>query len=231
MFDRFATAALLVGSTLLAGPAALAGPTAFDFADPKGVNGIVFILDSDIEPIVGTGTGLTGTVQYDPADPASFSGSISVPTAQLRGANARMTGVLHSDQWMDAENHAQVTVTFDEVLDARPAEDAQGGDDDANGSTEAGDTDADDAQDGKVFLTVKGRVQFAGVEIEKEFEVLATHLPDAAPERGQAEAGDLLVLRSEFTVSRRDLGIKPDMGPRQVADEVHLIVPIVGYSK
>ena len=65
---------------------ALAEPVTFDFKDPKGINGVTFLMDSSLEPIVGTVAGVAGTVTYDPADPTSLSGHVSVDlgTDQLR---------------------------------------------------------------------------------------------------------------------------------------------------
>ena len=57
-------------SLTLAGTLASA-PQTFDFKDPKGVNAIQFHLDSVLEPISGTASGISGTVTFDPANPAA----------------------------------------------------------------------------------------------------------------------------------------------------------------
>ena len=199
----FPAVALTAGLAL----SAAAEPTDYDFADPKGVNGIVFILDSELEPIVGIGGGVSGTIGYDAEDPASFSGSISVAVSELKVVNTGMTNAMMKDDWLNVAANAQLTVEFGEVVEVE---------------TEG---------DGEAVVVVEGVLKFAGLEIEKEFEILATHIEDGAPGRGRASSGDLLVLRSEFTVSRSDLGIKPEMGPEKVAEEIHIIVPIAGYAK
>ena len=78
-------------------------------------------------------------------------------------------------------------------------------------------------------LTVKGTLSLGPASVQKTVNIAVIHLPDAASKRGQAESGDLLVLRSQFTVDRQDLGIEndsPSVGP-----EIGVFVPIVGYSQ
>ena len=63
------------------GVAALAAPETFDFKDPKGVNNAVFKLDAPLEALNGTATGISGTVSFDPANPAATKGRIVVASA------------------------------------------------------------------------------------------------------------------------------------------------------
>ncbi len=47
----------------------------FDFKDPKGVNAIYFVLDSELEPIMGMATGISGTVNPGPPLPNDAVGT------------------------------------------------------------------------------------------------------------------------------------------------------------
>ena len=58
--------------------AALAAPETFDFKDPKGVNNIIFKTDAPLESINGTATGVSGSVDFDPANPGALKGQIVV---------------------------------------------------------------------------------------------------------------------------------------------------------
>jgi len=74
----------------------------------------------------------------------------------------------------------------------------------------------------------KGKLTLAGVTKEFSAPGSVTLVEGGAAKRGAGE-GDLLVLRSKFTVSRSDFGIKPGAMFDKVGDKVDIIVAIVGY--
>lgn len=200
------SALVLAGLTfcLAAALHASAEAVAFDFKDPKGVNGILFILDSELEPIVGMVGGVGGTINYDPADPKSLQGEITVDLAELSLVNAKMTDVLRG--WLNISDRFVTRFDF-------------------HGSEVVGN------EDGVAQVEVHGTMTFGEKALQKTVLIELTHLPEQAKERGGAEAGDLLVLRSIFKVSRYELGIKEDMSAEKVGEEIVVTVPIVGYSK
>ncbi len=212
-----------VAAAFSVSPFASAEPTTFDFKDPKGVNGVTFILDSELEPFVGIGGGMEGVVSYDPEQPESFSGEISIAVDSLQLVNGRMTDVMLGGDWLDVAENTRITVTFNEVLGVESAG--------AHDHDHADGEEHDHAHGGEgKMLQVAGTLSFAGIELEKEFNIHATHIADGGTERGGGE-GDLLVLRSMFEVSRYDLGIQPDTGPEKVAEAIRVIVPVAGYSQ
>lgn len=199
--------ALGVAVALPFGASAAAEAITFDFKDPKGVNGVSFVLDSKLEPIVGFGGGIAGTVSYDPADPASISGTITLSAEGLATSNRRMTQVMKGAEWLGISDHPIVTFALK--------------------SAEVAESDVD----GAVKLEVTGDLTLAGITKEISVPVMATYLADMAKARGGAEAGDLLVLRSTMVIDRTDFGIKPGMGGDVVAETVVIEIPIAGYSK
>src|SRR5262245_24217178 len=84
---------------------ALAAPQTFDFKDPKGVNSAQFKLDAPLEAISGSANGISGTVTFDPENPAATKGKIVVTAESLHVPNPMMNGHLHGNQWMDAATH------------------------------------------------------------------------------------------------------------------------------
>ena len=79
--------------------------TVFDFKDPKGVNSMTIQVDSILEPIMGTASGISGTLSFDPEAPKSANGKIVVSAGSIQTTNDRMTKVLHSEDWIDIEKY------------------------------------------------------------------------------------------------------------------------------
>ncbi len=200
---------VLSGMLLMAGAAgALAGPQTFDFKDPKGVNTMYFLLDSKVEPIMGLASGITGEVSFDPASPAATTGKIVVDVATLHTQNDGMTQTLFKSDWLDLEQFKTIEFTFKRVTDVKPA------------------------GENVVEMKVTGDFTCRGVTKEITIPVKATMLKDGVKMRmGERGSGDLLVLRAQFTISRKDFGIKPEMGVDVVADEIEIRASIAGGAK
>jgi polyisoprenoid-binding protein YceI len=67
----------LIALTCLA-TAVHAAPETFDFKDPKGVNNAVFKLTAPLETIEGSASGISGTVSFDPENPAATALACSI---------------------------------------------------------------------------------------------------------------------------------------------------------
>lgn len=183
-----------------------AAPQSFDFKDPKGVNAIQFHLDSVLEPISGTASGVTGTVSFDPANPAATSGKIVVATNSLTVSNAMMTDHLRGDNWLNAPANPEITFELTKL---------------ANVKTSGNDTTA----------TATGKFTLKGVTKEISVPVKLTYLADALGKRTRPEnKGDLLVIRGEFAILRADYGIQPGQNEDKVNPEIKLSLGIVGSS-
>lgn len=196
---------VLVGSALIGLAGAHAAPLNFDFKDPKGVNNIVFQLDAPLESINGTGDGITGTVSFDPETPGSINGSIVLDAASLTVPNGSMRDHLQGDRWLDTASFPEIT--FDAISLANPK---------TEGTTTTGDLS------GK--LTIKGVTQDLTVPLK------ITFLKGKLKERGGTKQdGDLLVLRSQFTIKRSDFGINPGQNTDKVSEEIVLSLSLVGF--
>ncbi len=183
-----------------------AAPQSFDFKDPKGVNAIQFHLDSVLEPIAGSAAGVTGTVSFDPANPAATTGKIVVATSSLTVANAMMGDHLRGKDWLDATANPEISFELTKL---------------ANVKTSGNDTTA----------TAQGKFTLKGVTKEIAVPVKLTYLADALGKRTRPEnKGDLLVIRGEFTIARADYGIQPGKNEDKVNPEIKLTLAIVGGS-
>jgi len=197
---------LVVLSAFVAAGSVRAAGTEFDFKDPKGVNSISFTLDSLVEPFTGVASGITGKVTFDPADPKATKGVIAVEAKSLHLEHKGMKETLHGADWLDVQKNPKIEFAIKKVTDYRSAGD-------------------------NVFdLTIVGDLTCKGVTKELTVPVKATYLPGKLSERMSKMTGDLLVLRSSFSIKRADFGIKPEMTDTVVAEEIQLRVSIAGVS-
>ena len=184
---------------------ALAAPLKFDFKDPKGVNNITFKLDAPLEAINGTATGISGSVEFDPADPGAVKGKLVVDTKSLHVGNPMMKEHLHSDKWLDVTKHPAITFTAESA---------------ANVKTSDTTTTAD----------LTGTLTIKGVAKKITVPVKLTYLKDKLKARFPAFNGDLLVLRANFTVKRSEYGINPGQMEEKVSDEIALSLSVAGMA-
>ena len=201
MFRR--TSHLVLGLALLLTPTLSAASADFDFQDAKGVNAIYFLLDSELEPIMGLASGITGKLSFDPAAPNATTGKIVVAANTIHFENERMTEKLFTEEWLDVQKHTEITFEFKEIKDVKSTDNVH-------------------------KMSVVGDFTCRGVTKSISAPVQATFLKDRLADRLRGQKGDLLVLRSEFSISRKDFGIKPDMSTAIVADEIRVRVLIVG---
>jgi polyisoprenoid-binding protein YceI len=187
------------------GLAAIAAPQTFDFKDPKTVNNVVFRTDAPLESINGTATGISGNVTFDPANPGALKGKIVVAAASLTVPNAMMQGHLRSDKWLDVAKYPEIT------FEVQKAD---------NVKTEGNTTTAD----------VTGTMTLHGVSQQITVPVKMTYLKDKLGARLPQLKGDLLVVRSNFTVKRGDFGINKGTMEEKVSDDIALILSLAGQS-
>lgn len=189
------------------GLSAQAAPLTFDFKDPKGVNNVQFSLDAPLESITGTGTGISGSVTFDPAQPAATKGKIILDTKSLTVGNPMMADHLRGGNWLDVANHPAITFEAVSLTNVR-------------------------TQGNVVNAEVAGKLTLKGVTKDIKVPVSFTHLPDKLGARvnDPKVKGDLLVLRANFTINRADFGIQPGKNTDKVAETIQLSLSIAGAA-
>ncbi len=186
--------------------AAVAHEQVFDFKDPKGVNNVVFKLDAPLEAINGSANGVSGTVTFDSHNPAATKGKIVVASKSLTVGNSVMQEHMHSEGWLDVAKYPEI---FFEVKQLK------------NVKTEGNVTTAD----------AVGTFSLKGVQKEITAPVKITYLPGKLADRsGGQMKGDLLVIRSNFSIKRADFNIKPGQNEDKVANEIELSLSVAGVS-
>jgi polyisoprenoid-binding protein YceI len=183
-----------------------AEPESFSFKDPKNVNNIIFKLDAPLEGINGSANGISGTVTFDPQNPGATKGKIVVASASLTVPNAIQTTHMHGRMWLDVENNPEITFEARELKNVK---------------TDGNKTTAD----------VVGTFTLKGVSRDMTILVELSYLKDKLGERlGGQQKGDLLVIRSNFSIKRSDFGIQPGKMENKVSDTINLTLGIAGAS-
>jgi polyisoprenoid-binding protein YceI len=182
-----------------------AAPQTFDFKDPKGVNNVVFKLDAPLEETSGSASGISGTVTFDPDNPAATKGRIVVAAASLTVPNPMMKGHLHSDKWLDVAKYPEISFDVKQLKNVK---------------TDGNSTTAD---------TV-GTFTCKDVSKELTVPVKLTYLKDKLGQRVPNLKGDLLVIRSNFSIKRSDFNIQPGQFEDKVSDQIDITLSIAGAA-
>jgi polyisoprenoid-binding protein YceI len=195
---------VLFALTLLTSAAA-AAPATFDFRDSKGTNVAIFKLEAPLEVIQGSANGISGTVTFDPENPAATKGRIVVASASLVVPNAMMKSHLHGAEWLDVAKFPEITFESKELKNIK---------------TSGTNTTAD----------IVGTFTLKGVSKELTVPVRFTYLKDKLSQRVSTQTGDLLVLRSEFAIKRGDFNIQPGQNENKVSNTINLTLSLVGAA-
>ena len=194
----------LIGLTAFTG-AAFAAPQTFDFKDPKGVNNAVFKLDAPLEAIQGSANGISGSVAFDPESPASTKGKLVITAASLHVPNPMMKQHLQGNQWMEVAKFPEISFETKELKNVKTS----------------GDT---------TTAEVLGTLTIKGVAKEITTPVKLTYLKGKLGQRVPNMKGDLLVIRTTFTIKRSDFGINPGAPQEKVSDDIELSLSVAGAS-
>jgi len=184
---------------------AYAAPQTFDFKDPKGGNSAVFKLDAPLESINGSANGISGSVIFDPENPATTTGKIVVAADSLTVPNPMQKQHMHSANWLDVAKYPEITFEVKSF---------------ANVKTETNVTTAD----------VTGTFSLHGVSKEITAPVKLTYLKGKLADHIPNLKGDLLVIRANFIINREDFNIQKGQHQDKVSPTINLTLGIAGAS-
>ena len=176
----------------------------FDFRDPKKVNNVVFLMDAPLESINGTATGVSGTVSFDPAKPAATTGKIVLATSSLHVDNPVMKKHMLDEGWMHVSKFPTIEFVAGKMTNVK-----------TSGTNITG--------------TIAGKLTVKGVTKKVSVPVRLTYLKGMLIKRNRVP-GDLLVLRSDFTIKRSDYGINAGNNEEKVSDEIELKLRVAGAA-
>jgi polyisoprenoid-binding protein YceI len=198
---------LILLTGLLAGITAglQAAPETFDFKDPKGVNNAVFKLDAPLESINGSASGISGTVTFDPENPAALQGKIVVASESLMVPNPMQKEHLHGTNWLDVATYPQISFESKSFANVKTTDNVTTGD-------------------------LTGNFTLKGVSKEITTPVKLTYLKGKLGDRVPGLKGDLLVIRANFAINREDYNIQPGQYRDKVSTNIDLTLSIAGAS-
>ena len=176
----------------------------FDFRDSKKVNNVVFLMDAPLESINGTATGVSGTVSFDPAKPAATTGNIVLATSSLHVDNPVMKKHMLDEGWMHVSKFPTIEFVAGKMTNVK-----------TSGTNITG--------------TIAGKLTVKGVTKKVSVPVRLTYLKGMLIKRNRVP-GDLLVLRSDFTIKRSDYGINAGNNEEKVSDEIELKLRVAGAA-
>jgi polyisoprenoid-binding protein YceI len=181
-----------------------AEPIVFDFKDPKKVNNALFLLDAPLESISGTATGISGVITFDPEKPAATKGKIILDASSLHVDNPVMKKHMLDKGWMDVANHPKIQFVAENFTNVK-----------VDGS--------------KIQAKAVGKFSVKGVTKKVTVPVTLTFLKGMLVKRNRVP-GDLLVLRSDFTIKRSDYGINSGNNEEKVSDEIEIKLRVAGAA-
>ncbi len=194
--------------------AAYAAPQTFDFKDPKGMNNAIFKLVAPLETINGSASDISGTVSFDPENPAATTGKIVVATESLIVPNPLQKEHMHSATWLDAAKYPEITFEVKEFKNVQVL-----GHKKENMTTNDGDVTTAD---------VTGTFTLHGVSKDITAPVSLTYLKDKLGDRIPNLKGDLLVIRANFNINREDFNINKGQYLDKVSTNIDLSLNIAG---
>jgi polyisoprenoid-binding protein YceI len=185
--------------------AASAAPQTFDFKDPKNVNNAAFKLVAPKETIEGNANGISGTVTFDAENPAATKGKIIVDGKSLTVPNNMMKQHIHGAQWVDVAKYPEISFEIKELKNAK--------------------TEGD-----KITGDAVGTFKLKDVSKEITIPVTLNYLKGKLSERVPGKNGDLLVVKTTFSILRSDFNVNAHKNEDKVADKIELTLGVAGAA-
>lgn len=177
--------------------------------DRAGNNQVSVLSESTLEDFTVVCNQVKGTCEVDPKDLATFRGRFALRVEHLKTGIELRDEHLRGPDWLDARNHPEVTIEVTGVEDVR-----------RTGANEAA-------------LALVGTCTIKGRTNQVRLPAALTYL-DESPTTQRRVKGDLLRLRSEFSLRLSDYGITGPPGSDfiglKVADTMQIKVSVFGTT-
>ncbi len=184
---------------------ASAAPKTFDFNDPRGLGAkqVDFAFESQrLGQVKGSVNLLSGTVSFDPANPAATKGKIVLATSSLQVSEKVLMKMLPRPEWMNVEKFPEITFEAKSLKNIRTMQDKR--------ETQA---------------IVTGTLTVRGVAKEVTVPVVFKYL-----ENTPSPNGDVLNMQGEFTIKRTDFGINLGKEEKDISDAIRISFTIPAFT-
>ena len=176
----------------------------FDFKDPKNVNNIIFQMDAPLESINGSGDSISGVVKFDPEKPELTKGEIILDAKSLHVGNPVLKEHMHGKDWLNVEKFPSIRFSLNQLNDIK--------------------------KDGiHLLANAHGKMTIRNITLDMKVPVKLTYLKGMLEKRNRVK-GDLLVIRSKFSVKRDDFNIQAGQKLEKVANEIELSLNVAGAA-
>ena len=174
----------------------------FDFKDPKNVNNIIFQMDAPLESINGSGDKISGNVTFNPEKPELTKGKIILESASLHVGNPLLKEHMHGKDWLEVDKYPTISFSLHKLHEIKK--------EGINYSAQA-----------------HGKMNIRNVTLDMKIPVKITFLKGLLVKRNRVE-GDLLVIRSKFSVKRDDFNIQAGNNLEKVANQIEISLNVAG---
>ena len=194
--------------------------THFDFKDPKGVNSILFHLDAPLESISGSGNDISGSVHFDPKKPEDIRGEIILKTESLHVGNPVLKEHMHGEDWLSAGKFPDIKLVFNSMTNIK-----------RDGVHIFKRDGAHIFKNDGVHISgeINGKMTIRNITLAMSIPVKISYLEGLLEKRNRVP-GDLLVVRSKFTVKRDDFDIQKGEHLEKVSNDIEIILNLAGSA-
>ena len=161
-------------------------------------------MDAPLESINGSGDGVSGQVKFDPLKPELTKGKISLSAKSLHVGNPVLKEHMHGKDWLNVEKFPSIQFSLNQLHNIKK-----------------------DGMD--VLADAQGKMTFRNITLDMKVPVKLTYLKGMLEKRNRVK-GDLLVIRSKFSVKRDDFDIQAGQNLEKVANEIEISLNVAGAA-
>ncbi|MEX2244064.1 MAG: YceI family protein [Fimbriimonadaceae bacterium] len=181
----------------------------YSLKDPKSVNAIRFVLDARFEHIGGYTTAIDGNIAFDPEAPEKTTGKVVVQADQIQMHHLNMNEHIKQEMWLDTAKHPTIEFVATKATNVKKIE----------------------GPDPEWTMDVTGDFTMKGVTKQITIPVRIAHMPGQLAKRNRGATGDLMAVRSSFTIKRSDYGVNGNQPLDIVADEIQVSFSLAAFNK